>query len=73
MVTDPLIKDAVQKYVVYCIKGSDKDSPFEVYRRYSNFAVLRVALVKRWPGCFIPPLPEKKTLVKYCIFLYILK
>ena len=64
MVTDPIVKDGVQKYVVYNIKGFDKDGQFEVLRRYSNFYVLRSALLKRWPGCFIPPLPEKKTLVK---------
>ena len=64
MVIDPMVKDGVQKYVVYNIKGFDKDGEFEVLRRYSNFYVLRNVLLKRWPGCFIPPLPEKKTLVK---------
>ena len=62
MVCDPIIKDAVQKYVVYTIKGVDEDGAFETYRRFSNFHFLRECLVKRWPGCFIPPVPEKKTL-----------
>ncbi len=77
MVSDPLIKDGVQKYVVYTLKGIDLDGPFETYRRFSNFHYIREILVKRWPGCFIPPIPEKKTLVcfkfkkKFCV-LYIL-
>ena len=68
MVCDPIIKDGVQKYVVYTIKGIDKDGPFETYRRYSHFHNLREVLVKRWPGCFIPPIPEKKTLVSNFLF-----
>lgn len=63
MVSDPIIKDGVQKYVVYIVKGVDMDGAFETYRRFSNFNYLRTILIKRWPGCFIPPIPEKKTLV----------
>ena len=31
-------------------------------RRYSDFNLLREILVKRWPGCYIPAMPEKKTI-----------
>lgn len=53
----------MHKYIVYTIKGSDKDGVFETYRRYSDFNVLKKFLVKRWPGCFVPAIPEKKAVV----------
>lgn len=34
---------------------------FEVFRRYSEFAILRELFVDRWPGLYIPPLPSKQT------------
>ena len=58
--TDPIIKDGITKYVLYSIRGSDKDGSFEIYRRFSDFATLRKVLVKRWPGVYVPPIPEKK-------------
>lgn len=63
MVCDPIIKDAINKYVIYAIRGSDNDGSFEIYRRYSDFNNLRKVMIKRWPGCYIPPLPEKKAVV----------
>lgn len=50
------------KYIVYTISGTDKDGPFEVFRRYSDFDHFRAVLVLRWPGCFIPPIPSKKVM-----------
>ena len=47
------------KYTVYHIKGEDKNGAIEVYRRYNEFYKMRVALVKRYPGCFIPSIPDK--------------
>lgn len=47
------------KYTVYLIKGSDNLGSFEVLRRYNDFYELRIALMKKWPGCYIPPIPEK--------------
>lgn len=71
--TDPIEKDSgVHKYIVYTIKGADKDGPFETYRRYSDFNVLKKFLVKRWPGCYVPAIPEKKAVVfkkKLCCFI----
>lgn len=47
------------KYVVYHIIGSDKNGTIDVFRRFNEFYKMRVALVKRFPGCFIPSIPEK--------------
>jgi sorting nexin-1/2/sorting nexin-4 len=47
------------KYVVYHIKGTDKNGSIDVFRRFNEFYKMRVALVKRFPGCFIPSIPEK--------------
>jgi sorting nexin-1/2 len=62
-VCDPVVKDGMSKYVLYTIKGTDKDGPFEAFRRYSDFFHLREILLQRWPGCYIPPIPPKKALV----------
>ena len=43
------------------MKGSDKEGNFEAYRRYSDFFHLREALLHRWPGCYVAPLPPKKS------------
>jgi sorting nexin-1/2 len=54
------MKDGLNKYITYLIKGVDKNGDFEVNRRYSDFIILRKFLVDRWPACFIPPCPSKK-------------
>lgn len=60
-VTDPIVKDGgMQKFIVYTVKGKDKDGPYEAFRRYSDFTYLRQALLNRWPGCYVPPIPPKK-------------
>lgn len=60
-VVDPIIKDqGVTKYILYTIKGEDKEGTFEIFRRYSDFDNLRHFLCQRWPGLFIPALPPKK-------------
>ena len=38
----------------------DSEGPFEESRRYSEFYALREALSQRWPGVYIPAIPEKK-------------
>jgi hypothetical protein len=48
--------------IKYTIQGQDSQGAFEVVRRYNEFFALRAALVERWPGCYIPCIPEKKTL-----------
>jgi uncharacterized protein YeeX (DUF496 family) len=59
-VYNPQIReDTFNKYVVYSIKGTDTNGPFEVIRRYSDFDKVRALLLAKWPGCYIPPLPPK--------------
>ena len=48
-------------YVNYEIEGKINKKSFELYRRYSEFAVYRKLLRKNWPGVFIPFLPPKET------------
>jgi sorting nexin-1/2 len=52
------------KYTVYLIKGEDRNGPIEVYRRFNEFYSLREAMKQRWPGCFIPSVPDKDALKK---------
>ena len=47
------------KYTVYHIVGQDKNGSIDVHRRYNEFYKMRAALVKRYPGCFIPSIPDK--------------
>lgn len=63
-VVDPVVKDSTKNYVVYTVKGSDSHGPFEVLRRFSEFYALKETLNARWPGCFVPPVPEKKAVGK---------
>lgn len=46
----------------YVVRGIDCDAPFEDSRRFRDFEALRNALVHRWPGLYIPALPENKFL-----------
>jgi len=55
-----LIHGNLTSYVIYTIKGHDKNDVFEVKRRYSDFVKIRSIMVTRWPGCYIPPIPPKK-------------
>lgn len=47
-------------HVSYTIRGRDEDGEFEGSRRYNDFYHLRAALVNRWPGAYVPPIPAKK-------------
>lgn len=61
-VVDPNVKkEGVSQHVVYTVKGEDKLGTFEVLRRFSDFDSLKVFLQKRWPSCYIPPIPDKKS------------
>ena len=48
-------------FMTYQVRGEDNEGPFEIRRRYKEFDALRSALLTRWPGVFIPPLPPKKS------------
>lgn len=42
------------------MSGVDSDGPFEEARRFSEFFAFKEALTARWPGVYIPAIPEKK-------------
>lgn len=50
---------ALTKYTTYLISGEDAKGKYELARRYSEFDALRTLLKDRWPGLFIPSLPDK--------------
>ena len=65
-VTNPLIKDNIfSKHVLYGVSGHNSKGLFQVSRRYKEFSALRIALVHRWPGCYIPMIPPKKAIVTF--------
>ena len=48
-------------HIRYLVTGEDADGPFEETRRFKEFYALRAVLATKWPGCYIPAIPEKKT------------
>lgn len=59
-VTNP---QKVGSIVKYTVTGMDQErGRWEVIRRYNEFHILHVTLNERWPGCFIPCIPEKQIL-----------
>ena len=64
---DPKVRAFVVKnpvktagHVRYTVAGIDSEGPFEESRRYKEFFAVRVTLAQRWPGIYIPAIPEKK-------------
>jgi sorting nexin-1/2 len=49
-------------YILYRVNGTDREGKFEIWRRYSDFEVLRQTLVERFPGLYVPPIPKKKAI-----------
>ncbi len=49
-------------HVTYTVKWYDEDGEFEGNRRYNDFYHLRVGLLNRMPGIFIPSIPPKKAI-----------
>ena len=47
-------------HIRYTVSGLDSDGSFEESRRYKEFFALRTTLAQRWPGIYIPAIPEKK-------------
>ena len=64
-VTDFARKDGIIKHVQYTIKGTDSLGEINIMRRYKDFTYLRKILVSNWPGCFVPQIPQKQTIVLY--------
>lgn len=46
------------KYATYKVTGKYIRDP--IYRRFSDFYSLRIKLIERWPGIYIPNVPPKK-------------
>ena len=44
----------------YNVTGEDSNGDFVTKRRFREFAALSTVLKARWPGCYIPSIPEKK-------------
>ena len=57
-VKDPV---AVGSVIKYTVTGVDSQGQFQTQRRYNEFETLRRVLTDRWPGCYIPAIPEKVT------------
>lgn len=55
-----LMKDGFKKHQIYSVKGQDKIGSFEIFRTFKDFLEIRKILLKRWPGCYVPPLPSEK-------------
>jgi sorting nexin-1/2/sorting nexin-4 len=55
---------AFMKYTVYHICGEDRKGTIDVYRRFNEFYKMRVAITKRFPGCFVPSIPDKTLTLK---------
>lgn len=50
----------VSGHIKYTVTGEDSEGNFEATRRFNEFFTLRKVLLERWPGIYIPALPEKK-------------
>jgi hypothetical protein len=50
----------VGSVIKYTVIGNDSEGRFEIQRRYNEFLALNNALNERWPGCYIPAIPEKQ-------------
>jgi len=52
------IKEGVKGFTFYSLKGTKV--PEVLSRRYRDFNALRKKMVEKWPGIYIPKLPDKK-------------
>ena len=56
---------ALSRHVTYrvrsrCSRDDGSEDEFEITRRFSEFATLREALVQRYVGLLVPPIPPKE-------------
>ena len=56
------MKDQIGSVIKYTVTGQDSEGKFEIQRRYKEFDALHRTLNERWPGCYIPAIPEKAAL-----------
>jgi len=59
-VRDPVKVGKVTKYTV---TGRDSKGEWTCQRRFNEFEALAKKMVERWPGCYIPSIPEKIALI----------
>jgi len=50
----------VSGHIKYTVTGVDDEGNFSDVRRFREFHALAQVLRTRWPGCYIPSIPEKK-------------
>ena len=55
-VRDPV---KVGKIMKYTVTGRDQQGEWTCQRRFNEFEALQRVLTERWPGCYIPAIPEK--------------
>lgn len=49
----------ISNHVKYTVTGVDDEGDFSEVRRFREFDALSKALSSRWPGCYVPSIPEK--------------
>lgn len=54
----------ISGHVKYTVNGVDDEGDFTEVRRFREFHALGQVLRTRWPGCYVPSIPEKKMLQK---------
>ena len=59
--SDPIVKEGIKNYIIYRV--TVYPSKEIVLRRFSDFYAFRETLVERWPGVYIPNIPQKKAVV----------
>ena len=65
-VAEPKVRSSMfSKHVLYWIVGIDSVGKFETQRRYKEFFALRKAIVAQWPGCSVPQVPPKQSIVGF--------
>ena len=47
-------------HVKYTVTGLDDEGEFTEVRRFREFHAVGQVLRTRWPGCYVPSIPEKK-------------
>jgi sorting nexin-1/2 len=57
-----LVSETFSNNVIYTIKTLDSTGNYEFTRDYNEFISIRKILAKKWPGIYIPPLPNRSIL-----------
>ena len=56
-VTEPV---KAGNHIKYTVTGIDDEGEFKEQRRFREFNALSIVLRHRWPGCYVPAIPDKK-------------